>query len=175
MEADVTQDEISKLPLAGKSVFATACTRIAWDGLARRQWPNPPHYLKGALLEVERLGRMTSPSVEEKAKLARVMSGLVARADMELDSQSTSAFVRSAREAVELVLLEQDAVNVQMVAAKHAYEAYRWALHATRTALLGAAAPAEREFQVKVREMFDALREDIPAPRTELSREQRQS
>src|SRR5262249_20154412 len=96
-------------------------------------------------------------------RLLRLMSGLVARADSELDSQSKPALTRSAREAVELVLLEPDAVNVQMKAARHANEAYRWALHATRTAPLGAAVPAEREFQVKVREVFDALRKNALA------------
>ena len=49
-----------------------------------------------------------------------------------------------------------------MMAAKHANEAYRWALHATRIAPLGAAVPAEREFLVKARESFDELSASVP-------------
>src|SRR5262245_458989 len=166
MEANVTQDEISKLPLAAKALFAIACARIARDGFARRQLSNPPEQLESVFLEAERLGRLPSAPSNEKAVLVREISDLVARADLEPASQWKSALARSIRAAVEVLLLQSGAVDVQTMAAKHANEAYRWALHATRTAPLGAAVPAEREFQVRIREVFDALRESVPAQRT---------
>jgi hypothetical protein len=160
---EVTQDEISNLPHRNHAAFAAACARIAWNGLTRRHWGHPPLYLEGVLADVERLARLPAVSSEEKAKLVETVSALVARADSEPGGQCGSALARSIREALAVTLLEPDAAGTWMMRANHANEAYRWALHATRIARLGAAVPAERAFLGQVRKAIDGLFANLPA------------
>ena len=160
---EITQDDISNLPHRAHAAFAAACPRVAWNGLTRRNWGRPPLYLEGAISDVGRLARLPAASPEEKAKLVETVSALVARADSEPGGQCGSALARSIGEALSVILLEPDAAGVQMIGANHANEAYRWALHATRVAPLGAAVPAEREFLGQVRKALDGLFASHPA------------
>jgi hypothetical protein len=161
---EVTQDEISSLPHRAKAAFAITCARIAWDGLTRRQWHRAPAYLEGALVDVELLATPPAASLEEKTLLASNMPGLVARADGEPGGQCASALARSIREVLAVILLDAEAANARLSAADHANEAYRWALHATRIAPLGAGVLAERDFLIEVRKALDALLASASAP-----------
>ena len=161
------QIEISNLPHGAQAAFAAACPRIAWDGLKRRHWGHPLLYLEGAMSVVGRFARLPAALPKEKAKFVRTVSDLVARADSEPGGQCGSALARSIREALSVTLLEPDSAGIQELGAKHANEAYRWALHATRIAPLGAAVPAEREFLGQVRKALDRLFAShpmLPAP-----------
>jgi hypothetical protein len=163
---EITRDQISILPHRAKAAFAVDCVRIAWDGLTRRHWSDPPKYLEGALSDLERFAKDPLASPGASAAIAEMIPSLVARADSEPGGQCTSALARSICEAVATVSLATDVACDGEIAANHASEAYRWALHATRIAPLGAAVLAEREFLAAAKKAFDARLGNVPATLT---------
>jgi len=163
---EITQYEISILPHRAKAAFAADCVRIAWEGLTRRHWSDPPKYLEGALSDLERFAKDPLASPGASAAIVEGIPSLVAQADSEPGGQYLSALARSIREAVAAISLATDVACIGEIAANHANEAYRWALHATRIARLGAAVLAEREFLAAVKEAYDARLGNVSATLT---------